>query len=72
LTPIISEINVQASIPVDDKLSDNTFIAGTVTLASGGGGGGIPMQYIYIGVGVAIVVIAGIAVYALRARKPEQ
>ena len=71
LTPVISEINVRASIPVDDKLSDNTFIAGTVTLASGGDGGGIPMQYIYIGVGVAIVIIAGIAVYALRARKPE-
>jgi hypothetical protein len=29
------------------------------------------MQYIYIGVGVAVLVIAGIAVYALRARKPE-
>ena len=67
----LHEITVNATIPVDDKFSDNTFFVGSVTLSTGGGTGGIPMQYIYIGVGVAIVVIAGIAVYALRARKPE-
>ncbi len=64
----VYEVTVEASITVDDKISDNTRIAGIVELTTGGGGG-IPMEYIYIGVGIVIVVIALIAVFALRARK---
>lgn len=64
------QVTVQATILVDDKLSDNTYIAGSATLSSVATTG-IPMQWIIIGVGIAVLVIAGIAVYALRARKPE-
>ena len=64
------QVTVKATVTTDDKPSDNTYIAGDVTVG-GGGTGGFPMQYIYIIAGVAVVVIAGVAVYALRARKPQ-
>lgn len=63
-------VTVEATIPIDDVISDNTRITDTVTLTTGGGEG-LPTVIIYIAAGIIIIVIVVVAVYALRARKSK-